>query len=64
MVATYGLGPVLPGMGLLHLICSYRGVLSFSFTADRDTVPDPARYAECIQQSGDELVAAARSLAA
>jgi diacylglycerol O-acyltransferase / wax synthase len=61
MVATYGLGPVLPGIGLLHLICSYCGILSFTVTADRDTLPDPARYAECIQQSADELLAASRA---
>lgn len=64
MVATYGLGPVLPGIGLLHLICSYCGVLSFTVTADRDTLPDPARYAECIEQSGVELLAASRALVA
>lgn len=64
MVATYGLGPVVPGVGLLHLICSYRGTFSFTITADRDTVPDPDHYADCLQRSADELLAAARSLAA
>jgi diacylglycerol O-acyltransferase len=64
MVATYGLGPVVPGVGLLHLICSYRGVLSFTITADRSTMPDPSHYADCIQWSADELLAAARPVAA
>jgi diacylglycerol O-acyltransferase len=33
--------------------------LSISATADRDALPDPARYAECMQEAFDELLAGA-----
>jgi WS/DGAT/MGAT family acyltransferase len=59
MVATYGLGPVFDGMGLLHLVVSYAGVVSITITSDRKMMPDPAFYACCIQQSYEELLDAA-----
>jgi diacylglycerol O-acyltransferase / wax synthase len=59
VVGPYGAGPVPHGMGLMHLVSSYAGQFQFSFTADREMVPDPAFYAQCLRESLDELSAAA-----
>jgi diacylglycerol O-acyltransferase len=58
MVATYGLGPVADGMGILHLVCSYAGQIGFTVTADREMLPDPDFYAACLQESYEELLSA------
>ncbi len=59
-VGTYGAGPIAHGMGLIHLISSYVGQVAFSFTADRDMLPDPEFYAQCLRGSLEELVATSR----
>jgi hypothetical protein len=46
-------------MNLIHVVASYNGILSISATADRDALPDPSRYAECMEQSFHELLAIA-----
>ena len=61
MVALYGMGPVMDGMGLIHAVFSYSGRISISVTACRDQMPDPGFYAECLQDSFDTLQAAAES---
>jgi WS/DGAT/MGAT family acyltransferase len=61
MVDTTGLGPVLDGMGLNNGIGSYRGRVTFCFTADRDALPDPERYEACLATAVDELLEAARA---
>lgn len=53
-------GPVWDGLGIIHPITSYCGQITVSFDADRDQMPDPALYIQCIQESFDELLAAAR----
>ena len=58
LVNLVGVGPVNDGMGLIHPITSYCGILTIAFTACREMLPDPAFYAECIQESFDELAAA------
>ena len=55
VVGPYGAGPIAHGMGLIHLISSYAGQVAFSFTADREMMPDPEFYAQCLQESLDEL---------
>lgn len=60
LVRAAGLGPLVGGMNLIHVVASYNGTLSISATADRDALPDPARYAECMDQSFRELLAGAR----
>jgi WS/DGAT/MGAT family acyltransferase len=59
MVALYGMGPVMDGMGLIHPVFSYDGRISISFTACRNQMPDPGFYAECLDASFDELRRAA-----
>jgi diacylglycerol O-acyltransferase len=58
LVNLVGIGPVGTGMGLIHPITSYCGHLTIAFTSDREMLPDPAFYADCIQESFDELVRA------
>ena len=55
MVASYGFGMVHDNMGLMNVVTSYVGKVSITATADRDMMPDPAFYAQCIQDSLDEL---------
>ena len=57
MVATYGLGPIVHGLGLFQPVLSYNNTITISAVADRDMMPDPAFYAECLQSSFDELKA-------
>jgi WS/DGAT/MGAT family acyltransferase len=59
VVGPYGAGAALHGMGLIHLLGSYAGQFTFSFTADREMIPNPAFYAQCLRESLDELSAVA-----
>ncbi len=60
MVDLTGLGPVLDGMALNNGIGSYGDRVIFCFTADRDALPDPEFYEDCIAGAIDDLVAAAK----
>jgi WS/DGAT/MGAT family acyltransferase len=63
MVATYGLPPLSEGIGLFHLVSSYTGTLTLSFSAGRDLMPDADFYLACLRRSFAQL-AAARDLPA
>lgn len=58
MVANYGLGPVVHGIGLFQPILSCNDTITISVVADRGMMPDPAFYAGCLQTSFDALKAA------
>jgi diacylglycerol O-acyltransferase len=60
LVRAAGLGPLVAGLNLIHVVASYNGTLSISATADRDALPDPAKYAECMEKAFQELLASAR----
>jgi diacylglycerol O-acyltransferase len=59
LVDSFSLGPLLPNIGLFHIVYSAVqnkiGTISLSFTACRDMLPDPEFYAQCLQDSFDEL---------
>lgn len=57
LIRVTGLGPLIAGLNLFHVIASYNGTVSMGVTADRDALPDPAHYAECMQAAFDELLA-------
>ena len=61
LVDALSLGPLLPNIGLFHVVYSAvqnkQGSVTLSFTACREMLPDPARYAECLQASFEELAA-------
>ena len=61
LLRSFGAGPVVDGMGIIHIVYTYEDQFVLCFTADREVVPDPAHYADCLQQSFDELRAAAAS---
>jgi len=61
MVANFGTGPVQDGLGLFHVISSYCGQFVISATSCRVIMPDPAFYRQCLQDSFDELLAAAEA---
>jgi WS/DGAT/MGAT family acyltransferase len=58
LVGSWGVAPLSDGVGLFHIASSYVGQLTLSFTADRAMMPDPARYADCLRASFEELAAA------
>jgi hypothetical protein len=59
LVAQFGMGPVMDGMGLIHPVGSYNGSAMIAFTSCREMLPDPERYEECLRDSLDELTSAA-----
>ena len=59
LVRAAGLGPLVGGLNLIHVVASYSGTLSISATADRDALPDPATYAECMENAFQALLAGA-----
>ena len=54
----FGGAAVVDGMALLHGVTSYCGEVVLSVVSDRDVLPDPAAYAECLDQSFADLSAA------
>ena len=58
MRSMCGLGPVVTGAALIHIVMSYCDVMTFSFTSDREIMSDPGRYAEALRHSFKELSAA------
>ena len=58
MVAYYGLGPVVHGVGLFQPVIGYNNKITISAIACREMMPDPAFYVECLQESFAELKAA------
>ncbi len=59
MVANFGIGCPVDGMGIFHPIGSYCGEVTISVTACREMLPDPEFYAECIGEAFEELQATA-----
>jgi WS/DGAT/MGAT family acyltransferase len=61
-VDSLSFGPLMPNVGLFHIVYSNvqnkKGTISISITACRDMLPDPAYYAECLQDAFDDLKAA------
>ena len=59
LIDSISLGPLLPNVGLFHIVYSAvqnkKGSIVLSFTACRDMLPDPAFYADCLQASFEEL---------
>jgi len=51
LVRLYAGAGVVDGMALFHLVTSYCGELTFSVVSCREVLPDPGRYAECIERS-------------
>jgi hypothetical protein len=52
--------PIADGMGLVFAVTSYDGRIVISPTACRELMPDPEAFAQCIRDSFQESLAAAR----
>lgn len=63
LIRYHGLGLLTPGIGSFHLVFSNNGVITITLLADRDIVPDPTFYRECIDASFAETLRAARAVA-
>ena len=61
MQSMMGLLCLTDGMGLGHVVQSYTDEATIAFTADREMMPDPEFYVECIRQSYEELRDAAKA---
>lgn len=60
MVRYFGLGLLTPGCGLFHAIFSCSGKLTITMLADRNILPDPEFYRDCLQDAFAELLQAAQ----
>ena len=61
LVVQMGTGPIFDGMGMILPVYSYGDTIAISFTSDRNMIPDPQFFADCLQASFDELLAAAQN---
>ncbi|MDH3352309.1 MAG: WSD1 family O-acyltransferase, partial [Gammaproteobacteria bacterium] len=59
-VATYGLAPLVEGMGLFIATPSYNGQMTFGVTSTRDALPDIRFFMTCIEKSMADLKRAAK----
>ncbi len=59
LVRNYGLGLLTPGSGLFHSIYSFDGMVTLTVLGDRDQMPDPEFYRQCLETSFAETKAAA-----
>jgi len=62
LVEYYGLGVLTPSIGIFHLVFSYADKITVSVLADRDIMPDPEFYHDCLVSSYEELYIAARAV--
>lgn len=60
MVRCLGVGPLGDNVGLFHVVGSYCSDFTLSFTACRELLPDPGFYMQCIQETFDEMLSAAK----
>lgn len=58
--AMYIAGMITDGMALIHPVSSYAGRIAIAFTSCREIMPDPEHYADCLEQSFEELSNAAK----
>jgi WS/DGAT/MGAT family acyltransferase len=58
-VGSYGMAPLVDGMGLFIATPSYNGQVTFNVTSTREIMPDIDFFVECLEQSLSDLKAAA-----
>ena len=61
LVRYHGMGVLTPGLGLFHTVFSHAGRINITVLADRECMPDPAFYMECVQACYDELLGQVRA---
>ncbi|MEO1576492.1 MAG: WS/DGAT domain-containing protein, partial [Pseudomonadota bacterium] len=55
LVANFGLGPIVHGVGLFQPVLSYNGEITVSAVSCREMMPDPAVYGDCLDESFEAL---------
>lgn len=55
MVKYFGLLCLFDGLGLGHVVMSYHKEVTITITADRDMMPDPEFYSQCLRDSFEDL---------
>ncbi len=60
LVGMFGQLCLVDGVRLGHVVHSYVDKVTIGFVADRDVMPDPSFYAECLRASFEEHVKAAK----
>ncbi len=55
LVTQFGLGPIFDGMGLIFPVFSYNGQITITVNSCREMMPDPEFFADCLQNSYEEL---------
>ncbi|MEQ9145850.1 MAG: wax ester/triacylglycerol synthase family O-acyltransferase [Parvibaculaceae bacterium] len=55
MVKYFGLLCLFDGLGLGHVVMSYHKEVTITITADRDMMPDPEFYSQCLRESFEDL---------
>ena len=63
MVRYHAMGLLTPGCGAFHLVYSCNGLITITLLADRDIVPDPEFYRQCLEASFAETKQAADAVA-
>ena len=64
MVQYQGLGVLTPGVGLFHTVFSQSDRINLSVLGNRDVLPDPSFYIECLEESYTELLQAVQKMRA
>lgn len=64
LLSLYSLVCLVDGAKLGHVVHSYCGEVTLSFTACRSAIPDPDFYSECIQASFDDHMTAVEKMEA
>jgi hypothetical protein len=60
LLAFTGMDIIWNNLALTHTVTTYNGQLTIAAVCDRKIMPDPAFYAQCLQDSFKELLAAAK----
>lgn len=63
MLSNFGVGPIMNGIGVFHIINSYCDELSIAFCSCEAMIPDPAAYAELLRGAEEELRSAMKKAA-
>ncbi len=59
LIRNYGLGLLTPGSGLFHALYTFDGMVTLTVLGDREQMPDPEFYRQCLETAFAETKAAA-----
>lgn len=59
LVDSFGMGPLVPTVGLFHVVSGVNKTITLCFTACAEAMPDSDFYAQCLEESYQQLKRAA-----